>query len=338
MLTVSLCVVAYNEEQFLPNLLKDLKNQTYPHNLIEIILINSMSTDKTKDIMEDFAKNEKSFYNIQVLDNVDKIQAAGWNVAISNAKSDVIIRIDAHTHIPEDFTKKNMELQESGEFVTGGVRPCLIDDTTPWKEMLLESENSMFGSSISKGRKAKKSEYVNSVFHAAYKKEVFDKVGLFNTKLLRTEDNEMHYRIRQAGYKIYCDTDIVSYQYARSNLRKMIKQKYGNGYWIGITLGVCSKCISLFHLIPFAFVLGIIGTSILALLSIWQLAAIMWVAYLAFTLFGTFVSIVNKKANRWTFLMPVIFFILHCSYGIGTLLGIINIPQFKSKLKRGNKL
>ncbi len=322
MMTVSLCVVAYNEEQFLPSLLSDLEGQTYPHNLTEIVLIDGMSSDKTRSIMEDFAKKAASFYSIQVLDNPERVQAAGWNVAIKNAKSDVIIRIDAHTHIPCEFTAKNMALQKKGEYVTGGVRPCLIDNPTPWKETLLEVENSMFGSSISKGRKSTKSGYVNSMFHAAYRREVFEKAGGFNPKLLRTEDNEMHYRIREAGYKLYFDPDIVSYQYARSNFKKMVKQKYGNGYWVGLTLGICPKCISLFHLVPFVFVLGILFTTLLSLFSFWQLAALMWSAYLLFTLTGTACSIINGKGNKWTFLMPLLFLIMHVSYGIGTLIGL----------------
>ena len=195
-MTVSVCVVAYNEEQFLSKLLRDLECQTYPHELMEIVLVDGISVDETKRIMLDFAKNNTSFYNVQVLDNPQRIQAAGWNVAITNAQSDVIIRIDAHAHIPPDFTEKNMMLQENGEYVTGGVRPCLIENPTPWRETLLEVENSMFGSSISKGRKNTKCCYVKSMFHAAYKREVFDKAGIFNPKLLRTEDNEMHYRIR----------------------------------------------------------------------------------------------------------------------------------------------
>ena len=336
MMTVSLCVVAYNEEQFLPNLLNDLEKQTYPHNLTEIVLIDSNSSDKTKDIMLRFAQTASSFYSVQVLDNPQRVQAAGWNVAISNARGEVIIRIDAHTHIPPEFTSKNMALQEKGEYVTGGVRPCLIDNPDPWKNTLLEVENSMFGSSISKGRKNTKSCYVKSMFHAAYRREVFEKAGQFNTKLLRTEDNEMHYRIRKAGYKFYCNPDIVSYQYARSNFQKMVKQKYGNGYWIGVTLGICPGCISLFHLVPLAFVLGIVLTTVLAMFSHWYLAAIMWSMYALFVVAGTVCTIVNKKSNRWTFLMPALFFIMHCSYGIGTLMGLIKMPFVRKDLKLPN--
>lgn len=334
MMTVSLCVVAYNEELFLPNLLKDLENQTYPHDLTEIVLIDGVSTDKTKQIMTDFAKNANSFYSVQVLDNPQRVQAAGWNIAIDNAKSDVIIRIDAHTHIPPEFTAQNMALQEKGEYVTGGVRPCLIDNPTPWKKTLLEVENSMFGSSVSKGRKNTESCYVKSMFHAAYRREVFEKAGSFNAKLLRTEDNEMHYRVREAGYKLYCDPDIVSYQYARSNFKKMVKQKYGNGYWIGLTLGVCPGCISLFHLVPFVFVLGIIFTSILALFSFWYLAAAMWILYALFVLMGTVCTILNKQANRWTFLMPALFLIMHTSYGVGTLVGLVKMPFYRKRLSK----
>lgn len=332
MMTVSLCVVAYNEELFLPNLLNDLIKQTYPHELIEIILIDSSSTDKTKLLMEEFSKKDNSFYNVAVLDNPQKIQAAGWNVAIVNASGDVIIRIDAHTHIPADFTAKNMALQEKGEYITGGIRPCLIDTPTPWKEMLLEVENSLFGSSINRKASGDKSGYVKTMFHAAYRKEVFDKVGLFNTKLLRTEDNEMHYRIRKSGYKLYCDSNIVSYQYARSDFKKMIKQKYGNGYWIGMTLGICPGCLSVFHLVPFAFLLCIIFSTIVAFFSYWYFSAVLWIAYAIFVLAGTICTIIGKRANKWTVLMPLMFLILHLSYGIGTLIGIAKIPFYRVKL------
>ncbi len=324
MMTVSLCVVAYNEELFLPNLLTDLENQTYPHNLTEIVLIDGKSSDKTKDIMLKFAQKAISFYSIQVLDNPQRVQAAGWNVAIAKAKSDVIIRIDAHTHIPPEFASQNMALQEKGEYVTGGVRPCLIDNPTPWKETLLEVENSMFGSSISKGRKNTKASYVESMFHAAYRREVFEKAGNFNPNLLRTEDNEMHYRIRKSGYKLYCDPEIVSYQYARSSFKKMVKQKYGNGFWIGKTLRICPGCISVYHLVPLAFLCGIVLTTVLALFSLWHLSAAMWGAYLLFSLIGMINSIINGKANGFTLLMPVLFLILHTSYGFGTVCGLFS--------------
>lgn len=333
--TVSLCVIALNEEKFLPNLLNDLLGQTYPHEKTEIVLVDSGSSDATRAIMETFAAEHSGEYlSIQVADNPKRIQAAGWNVAISKASADVVIRIDAHTHIPAEFAEKNMEMQRSGEFVTGGTRPCVIENKTPWGDILLETENSLFGSSINVSRRGTQKQYVKTMFHAAYRREVFEKVGGFNENLLRTEDNEMHYRIRQAGYKFCFDPDIVSYQYARSNLKRMVKQKYGNGYWVALTLSVCPGCISLFHLVPLAFLLAIIVTSVLAVFGYAFLAALLWCAYGAFTLLGVATTIINRKANWLVWLMPVLFLILHVSYGVGSLVGLLKMPYWKKHIYR----
>ena len=332
MLTVSLCVVAYNEEKHLPSVLNDLQSQTYPHELIEIVLVDSASTDSTHSIMQEFKSNNKSFKSVVVVDNPKKVQASGWNVAIKNSTCDVIIRLDAHTQIPCDFTEKNIANIESGEFVSGGMRPCLIEDETLWRKMLLQAENSLFGSSVNQCKHSEKKMYVKTMFHAAYRREVFEKAGGFNENLLRTEDNEMHYRIRKAGYKLCYDPQIVSYQYARSSLKKNIKQKYGNGYWIGLTLGVCPGCISLYHLVPFAFVLAIILTTLLACMGFWHLSALMWSLYAIFAVGNTIISSLNRKFNPYVFTMPLIFLCLHISYGVGTIVGLMKMPFKRKKL------
>jgi cellulose synthase/poly-beta-1,6-N-acetylglucosamine synthase-like glycosyltransferase len=169
------------------------------------------------------------------------------------------------------------------------------------------------------------------LFHGAYRAEVFEKVGLFNEKLLRTEDNEMHYRIRRAGYKICFDPDIVSYQYARSSLKRMLKQKYGNGHWIGLTLGICPGCISLYHLVPFCFVMGILGTSFLAAFGFCLLGVLMWGAYGLLTLAITVLEMI-KRPSLPKLLMPFLLLALHVSYGLGTLTGLLKLPVWKKKL------
>lgn len=331
--TVSLCVIARNEEEFLPNLLEDFLQQTYPKEKTEIILVDSMSTDDTRKVMERFAQeHQKEYIAIRVENNPKQIQASGWNVAIAAATADVLIRIDAHTHIPEKFTENNMKNLSEGENISGGVRPCLSMNNSRWGDVLLETENSLFGSSFNISRRGVQKQYVKTMFHAAYRREIFDKVGGFNENLLRTEDNELHYRMRQAGYKFCFDPEIISYQYARNTLRKMIRQKYANGYWIGLTLGVCPGCISLYHLVPAAFVLAILGTTLLSLCGFHLLTMLMWGAYGIFTVLGTVMSIAQGKGNRFSILMPLLFLILHVSYGLGTLVGLIKMPSWKKNV------
>lgn len=319
---LSIGIIAYNEEEFLPNLLNDMKAQKYPHELIEILLIDSRSTDGTKMIMQKFKEDNRDFYSIQILDNTKKIQAAGWNVAIKNFTGDVLARIDAHTKVTAEYSERVMKNIQAGEMVVGGIRPCVIEKNTPWANTLLQVENSLFGSSINSSRRSTEKTYVKTMFHAAYRREVLDKVGLFDEKLLRTEDNEFHYRIRKAGYKLCYDSTIVSYQYARSDFKRLVKQKYENGYWIGLTLKVCPGCISLYHLVPLVFVLAIVITCIMACFGIWQLAALMWCLYGLFAVVNSAISVVQNKFYIYCLLMPFMFLSLHVGYGVGSIIGI----------------
>ncbi len=325
-MTVSLCVIAYNEEKALVSLLSDIKAQDYPHEKMEIVLIDSMSTDKTAEIMAEFAREDNGFIRVKLEKNPKKIQAAGWNVAIGAAECDIVIRVDAHASIPKTFVSQNVENIESGEYVVGGQRPNIADEDTAWTNTLLLAESSMFGSSIAPYRTSQKKTYVKSVFHGAYRKEVFDKAGLFNEKLGRTEDNELHFRIREAGYKICYDPRIISYQHVRSTWRGMLKQKFGNGKWIGLTLGVCPKCMSLYHFVPFAFVLAII-VSVLCAVFGWSLPLVLLAcAYGAADILMSIMSVMGQKKYIHYLLLPVIFFSLHFAYGAGTFAGLIKLP------------
>ena len=323
---VSVCVIAYNESKYMHQLLDDLALQTYPHRNIEIILVDGASADDTKTIMRSFALGNRDFYSIKVLDNPKRIQAAGWNVAIGESSGDVIIRIDAHTHIPPEFVEKNIKNIDRGEYISGGLRPCMIDGTSLWSKTLLQVENSLFGSSIGKSKHGRSPTYVKTMFHAAYRREVFAAVGGFNENLERTEDNELHYRIRKAGFKFFFDPEIVSYQYARNSLKRMIKQKYANGYWIGLTLGVCPGCISLYHLVPFMFIVGIVLTGILAIMGVWAYAVIMWLSYIILALVNAGIVLFANEFNLLYLTMPFLYPILHISYGAGTFMGIVKIP------------
>lgn len=337
---ITVCVIAYNEEKTLDGVLENICEQDYEHKKMEILLVDSNSTDNTKRIMESFAKKySKEFHDIQVLDNPKRTLPCGWNVALRAYKGSAIVKVDAHARIPSDFIKKNVDCLNEGEYISGGRRPNIIDEPTHWRRTLLLAESSMFGSGIAPYRNNPGKTYVKSLFHAAYRREVFEKTGLFNEQLTRTEDNEMHYRMRQAGYKLLFNPDIVSYQHVRSSLPKMLKQKYLNGYWIGLTSAVCPKCLSLYHFVPFMFVLAIMlslaGALIFSLLSktavgvfmLWLvsfLSICMWSAYGFLAVGMSVLAIVSAGENRnfTNILLPFLFLLLHLTYGIGTFVGL----------------
>lgn len=330
---VSFIVVAYNAGSKLENLLNDLEKQDYKHDDIEIILVDSNSSDNTKDVMIKFKNSNKTFSKVSVLDNPKKILPCGWNIALAESTGDIILRVDAHSSLPEDFISKNVKRIEMGEKIVGGHRISIIDEDNAWQKTLLIAEKSIFGSGIASYRRQETEEYVSTLAHAAYSRETFKNVGGYDERLARTEDNEMHYRMKKAGYKFLLDPTIKSYHHARNTLSKMMKQKYLNGYWIGLTMGVEPKCFSLYHFVPLMFVLALI-VSIIGAFTLTSLPLIVLLAaYFTFNIVNTVFSILPEKKHFSYILLPIIFFLLHVSYGWGTLYGLIKLPFWIRKNK-----
>ena len=173
--------------------------------------------------------------------------------------------------------------------------------------------------------------YVDSVFHAAYRREVVDAVGHFNESLVRTEDNEYNRRVQEAGYRICFEPRIKSAQQIRETLPKMLKQKNQNGYWIGYTLGKCPKCVSKFHLVPLVFLLSVIVTSVLAFFGAGLFSALLWGAYGLCDIVFTAKAIIDApKFRAHLLLLPLVFLLMHICYGAGTIGGIFKMLTGKA--------
>ena len=338
---VTVGIIALNEQDNISALFDNLLSQTYPKQDTQIILVDSGSTDDTKGMMQRFAQEHGEYWSIKVLDNVGRVQPSGWNVVVDNADGEIIIRVDAHALIPDDFVAKNVECIESGEDVCGGRRINIINSSKASKQVLLMAENSMFGAGIAGYRRETTKEYVKTVAHACYKKQVFDKVGKFDERLLRAEDNDMHYRIRQAGYKICKSGEILSQYQTRPTFKGMVKQKFGNGKWIGVASAIKTpKMFSLYHFVPMLFVLGLFVATALLIPAIVDFARLWWLglpfacgvgAYILCDLLLTLKSVIDYKTPLGLITLPFLFPILHISYGLGTWVGLATAGKYKEK-------
>lgn len=326
---VSIIITARNEEKYLPMLFEDILNQTYPLQNIEVVLMDSNSTDNTRKLMEEFKKDHGSL-SVQIVTNERQIQAAGFNEGVKHATGDVVLKIDAHSRIPQDFVQKNVNEIIAGAYVCGGNRPTVVDSDDDFSKTLLIVEESALGSSIANYRKSNVKRKVNSIFHGMYRKEVFEKVGLADERLLRTEDNEFHYRVRKAGYDIIFNPEIESYQYIRPTFTKMIQQKFANGYWIGLTSHVCRDCLSLFHFGPGVFVATLLVLMMFTPISFAPLLTV-FVLYLLAVLGLSIFEISKQKYNLTLLLIPFIMIAVHFAYGIGTIKGWIFGFEFKKE-------
>lgn len=322
MMKISFIVVAYNAAGSLGALLEDLLAQTIPHEQIEALLVDSASTDATRAIMLDFAKAAP--FEVKVLDNPKRWLASGINVALGAATGDAIIRLDAHARIPKDFLENNLRALERGEDIVGG---CVLGGAPSgaWESVLRTVDTSRFCGGAAPFRNGGEARYVDTLAYALYRREVYDKVGLYDERLRRTEDNDMHYRMRRAGYRFYFSPDIVSYHAARATMRGQLRQKWGNGYWIGRTMRIQPRCFAPRHLIPALFVLALLFGLLLLPLSAWPLLLLLS-AYLACDLFFAVRGALSQETGRLLALLtlPFLFPAVHVVYGVGTLAGLLS--------------
>lgn len=327
---VSFIVIALNASSTITETLQCLCQQTYPHELIEVILIDGNSNDNTKDMMIRFQESERSFARVKVFDNPQKTLPCGWNIALDNVSGDAILRVDAHTKFPNDFIELNVRNLINGEDICGGKVLNIPQTDSEWGITINEAENSMFGGSIAAFRHADKARYVDTLAFAMYRKKVMDSVGRYNELLSRTEDNEMHYRMRKAGFRFYYDPEIVSCRYTRASFSKLLQQKYMNGFWIGKTLKIEPRCFSLYHFIPGIFVAATMLCVVLSAFKIsWPLLTI-WGAYIMTDILMSIIASVNcSERNLFFVALPFMFMLLHVGYGMGTIIGLFSMKELK---------
>lgn len=321
MMKISFMIVAYNAAASLGALLDDVAHQTISPKQLELLLVDSASTDATPDVMRAFAKSAP--FEVKLLQNPHRWLASGINVALAAATGDCVIRLDAHARIPSDFLENNLRALERGEDIVGGSvlggKP-----NGAWESVLRTVDTSRFCGGAAPFRNGGEARYVDTLAYALYRREVYTRVGLYDERLRRTEDNDMHYRMRQAGYRFYFSPDIVSTHAARTTLRGQLRQKWGNGYWIGRTMHIQPHCFAPRHLIPAGFVLALVVCMLLFPLSpifLLALAAIYGATDIFFALRGAMIQSEGKLLGALT--LPLLFPAVHIVYGIGTLVGLL---------------
>ena len=318
---VSILVVVKNEESHIKECLGSLVNQDFLKDKYEIIVVDGISTDRTREIVLNF---KRKYSNIFLYNNYKRFYAPGLNIGIKKSKGNILIKVDGHVYVAKDFISKNVEYLHKTDAVCVGGPICTIG-----KGFIGESIacvlSSPFGVGGAEFRYDRLFEgYVNTVPFGAYKRKIFDKIGFFNESLIRTgEDLEFHKRIRENGGKLFITPKIKSYYYCSSRIKDLMKEGFINGYEV-IRI---SKDVFLRHLIPFLFVASLLFISILALFATFGKILLLIVLGLYFSL-AVFFSVAvcfQKNAFRYFFILPIIFFLFHFSYGIGSIWFIIKM-------------
>jgi glycosyltransferase involved in cell wall biosynthesis len=331
--SVSIVTPCRNEEKFIGRCLDSVITQDFPKERMEVLVIDGRSTDRTRGIVEAYAKENRF---IKLMDNPGSIQTLATNIGIRASKGGVIIRMDAHAEYPKEYISRLLYWLETNKVdCVGGLWITKPGDNTSIAEAIALALSSPFGVGNAYYRIGiKESKWVDTVPYGCYKKEVFDRVGLFNENLNRTDDIEFNLRLKRAGGKILLVPEIVSHYYARSTLMSLAKQNFGNGFWVLYSLRFVKLPFSLRHLVPFFFVSSLLGSWVISFLYplFIYLLALTFGLYLSLNLFVS-CHLSLRNGVKYFPLLVVTFFTLHVSYGLGSLWGIFKL--FLAKLRLG---
>jgi glycosyltransferase involved in cell wall biosynthesis len=328
-LTVSVVIPCYNEERFIGKVLENLAGQ-YPAALYEIIVVDGMSTDGTREVVAEFARRRPEI-TVRLVDNPARNIPAALNLGITEARHYLIVRMDAHSVPSENYVRRCVEVLAAGEVSIVGmpwrIRPGA--ETRAARAIALAVAHP-FGIGDAKYRLTpKSSEFVDTVPFGAFRKSLWREAGGFNEQLLANEDYDFHYRVRRRGGRILLDAAGHSAYFARGTFKALATQYSRYGRWKARMVKEHPRSLRLRQMVAPVFVVSVVA---LAALSFWwrpalALLALAVVPYVALAVFFAFK--LSRRANEPS-LLPAIaaaFMLIHTAWGASFLAGLIRSPR-----------
>lgn len=331
-MTLSVICPIYNEEKYIGSFLDSILQQDYPKDDLEILLVDGMSKDNTRKVISEYSAK---YPCLRLVDNPQQTVPYAMNNGIKSAKGDIIIRLDAHAEYPSNYfsvlIKKLNELD--GADNVGGVCITLPCNDTSVAVSIAECLSNKFGMGNSYFRVGAKGVMsVDTVPFGCFRKTLFDKIGLYDTDMVRNQDDELNGRIIKNGGKIYLLPDVEIKYFARDKISKVRKMFYQYGLYKPLGNKKLGAPATIRQFFPLLFVLFLVIGLIVSLLF-----PIILPIYLGVIVLHLLIGVVEglKSAKKTgctecTFIMPYIFLNMHICYGLGYLKGLYNLAFHKN--------
>ncbi|MDH4262405.1 MAG: glycosyltransferase family 2 protein [Spirochaetia bacterium] len=321
---VSVIIPCLNEEKYITKCLDSVIHSDYPFSQMEIFVIDGMSSDKTRELIQTYTDQYK---NIKLVLNPQKTAPAAMNLGIKSSQGEYIIRLDAHAVYPVDYISKLIYWHKKlNAQNVGGI--WNIEALNKNKKSLsictILTDKFGVGNALFRIGTQDVTE-VDTVPFGCYRRSTFEEYGYYNEKLVRNQDIELNKRIKQGGGTIFLIPEIISTYYARETFAALAKNNYANGFWNILTVYYTKnfKSLSLRHFIPLIFILSLIIPAGLSFISLYLLliSCCSLLVYLIVILVRS-VSLYYKNRKTGILMLLTSFVVLHFSYGFGSLSGI----------------
>lgn len=321
---VSIIILCKNEENHISNCLDSLIKNDYNKNYLEIIVVDGMSTDRTREIIKKYTQH---FDFIKIVDNQKIITPAAFNIGIRVSKHNIIMFVGTHAIYRENYISKLVNgLYEYKADNIGGVRETIIGNTLLSKAIGIIISHPFAAGNTYHRTGSKKIRKVDTVFGGCYRREVFKRIGYFNEKLIRTQDREFNARLIENGGKIILDPSVRCTYFPRTNFKNFCKWNYLGAFWLYYARRFTkTKMLSIRNFIPLLFVGWHLIGSILSILfpNLLPFILIPIIIYWGLVTFFSIKVAWKQKCFKLAPIMVILFGVTHYGYGIGGIIGLM---------------
>ncbi len=322
---VTVIVPCYNEERTIEELLHAILDQTFPVDQLEVVIADGMSTDQTRERISLFQQQHPELV-VRVVENLQRTIPAALNQAISEARGEIITRMDAHAIPARDYVQKSVAALEAGYGENVGGVIDIRPGNTNWigRSIAIATAHPL-GVGDAKYRTATKPVEADTVAFGTYRRALVGKIGKYDETLLVNEDYEFNTRIRKSGGKIWVDPAIRCVYYSRSNLQNLARQYFTYGFWKFKMLRRYPETLRWRQALPPVFVSSILMLLLLSIL--WVPARIILAVtlslYLVILIAGALSYATNRKSLSLVIGVPIAIMTMHIAWGSGFLWSMI---------------
>ncbi len=317
-MTLSVIIPTLNEAGNIDKLVDSIENIDATQK--EIFIVDGGSTDGTQEKVISLATSNP---NLKLIDNPGKYVSQGFNKTFKEVHGKYLALVGAHALYPKNYFSECIKVIEDGLCdASGGF--LVHKGHSPKGCAIARAMSSKFGVGDTDFRTNPNATYVDSVAFAVYHKKVFDEVGMFDEALVRNQDDEFHYRLNAAGFRIMMLPQLKVEYFVRESFQKLFTQYLNYGLYKPLVFKKVKFGMRLRHLVPSLFVLYLFSFPLIFISWIWALPLCLYFIFAIF--FGW------KGEDPWIYKIwtPLVFPVLHIGYGWGFIKGLWKWRNYKS--------
>lgn len=326
-LVVSVVVPILNEKNYIDEFIKSVLDQDFDKSKMEVLLVDGMSSDGTRNILFDYSKK---FEFIHVIDNLEKKIPDALNVGIKNSVGKYIIRMDAHTYYYPDYISQCVSTIESGNYSNVG-GPTVVGFKSKIQKIIAAANYSPFALGGGKSHNIEYEGIADTVSFGTFRRDYLLDLGMYDTSIQFAEDDDLNFRIIENGGSIFISPKIKYIYYPRDSFKSLFVQYFRYGLWKSAVIKKHKRPARISHLVPPCFVLFLIFFPILSLFNsaaLYLFVSIIFI-YIVLSFSFSFKS-KNLENNSEKILLAFTHFVIHVSYGSGILFGMLKFNRKKN--------